>query len=218
MNRALLAQVAKRNTRTQAGMMAGVLTAAMLLSACKDHPADGPAQSSAPAAAPAPAPAPVPTPAPAPVPAPAQPAVAAQPAPSPAASAQSVAEARKIPMNVQGVAEAGLTVRVKSVEIGADATVLDVSISFSNRITSSTMLALTDTFLEDEGGARLQIKRPTDNRDLRVNSGETLNGQLVFMGATPASARKLRLVFNDGNAGDNLVAPGLAVELPLSGG
>ncbi|MDR2331867.1 MAG: hypothetical protein LBE61_00115 [Burkholderiaceae bacterium] len=212
MNRALLAQVAKRNTRTQAGMVAGVLTAAMLLSACKDHPADGPAQSSAPAAAPAP------SPVPAPVPAPAQPAAAAQPAPSPAASAQSVAEARKIPMNVQGVAEAGLTVRVKSVEIGADATVLDVSISFSNRITSSTMLALTDTFLEDEGGARLQIKRPTDNRDLRVNSGETLNGQLVFMGATPASARKLRLVFNDGNAGDNLVAPGLAVELPLSGG
>ena len=31
-------------------------------------------------------------------------------------------------------------------------------------------------------------------------------------------ARKLKLVFNDGNQGDNIVAPGLVVDLPLQGG
>lgn len=108
--------------------------------------------------------------------------------------------------------------RVKSIEIGTDATVLDVSISFANRITNSTMLAHLDTFLEDESGARLQVKRPEDNRNLTIHAGETLNGQLVFMGVVPASARKMRLVFNEGNPDDNIVAPGLTVDLPLQGG
>ena len=125
---------------------------------------------------------------------------------------------RKLPLNVQGVAAAGVTVRVKGIEIGTDATVLDVSISFANRITSSTMLAMLDTYLEDESGSRLQIKRPTNNRDLIIREGEMLNGQLVFMGAVPASARKLRLVFNESNTDDNIVAPGFSVDLPLSGG
>jgi len=119
---------------------------------------------------------------------------------------------------VQGVAPAGVTVRVKGVEIGGDATVLDVSISFANRITDSTMLALADTFLEDENGARLHIKRPEGNRDITIREGQTLDGQLVFLGSVPATARKLRLVFNEGNEGDNIVAPGLVMELPLQGG
>lgn len=151
---------------------------------------------------------------------------AAAPAPMPVAvpaaavaagAAASVAAApRKLPLGVQGVAPAGVTVRVKGVELGGDATVLDVSISFANRITDSTMLALADTFLEDEGGARLHIKRPADNRDITIREGDTLDGQLVFLGSVAPTARKLRLVFNDGNEGDNIVAPGLVMELPLS--
>lgn len=70
---------------------------------------------------------------------------------------------QRVPLQVQGVAAAGVTVvRVKAAEIGADATVLDVSISFANRITdTATMLALADTYLQDESGARLHIKAPT---------------------------------------------------------
>ena len=124
---------------------------------------------------------------------------------------------QRVPLQVQGVAAAGVTVRVKAVEMGADATVLDVSISFANRITDSTMLALADTYLQDEGGARLHIKRPDSNRDLTIREGQTLDGQLVFMGAVAPTARKLKLVFNEGHEGDNLVAPGLVVDLPLQG-
>ncbi|WP_313295192.1 hypothetical protein, partial [Diaphorobacter sp.] len=148
-----------------------------------------------------------PTPAPAP---------AVNPATAPvAAPAAAPAAPKTVPLSVQGVAPAGATVRVKAVEIGADATVLDVSISFANRITDSTMMALADTFIEDESGARLQIKRPDNNRDITIREGETLDGKLVFMGAVSPSARKLKLMFNEGNEGDNIVAPGLAMELPL---
>ena len=186
---------------------AAMAAAALLLAACKEPAAPQPKVSAAAEPAPAPAAAP---PAPAPAAAP-----AAQPAPvAPAAAAAP----RRQTLAIQGVAPAGVTVRVKGVEMGADATVLDVSISFANRITDTTMLALADTYLQDESGARLHIKRPDNNRDITLREGETLDGQLVFMGAVAPSARKLKLVFNDGNQGDNIVAPGLVIDLPLQGG
>ena len=188
------------------GTALAAATAALLLAACKDRAPDAPA--AAPAAAPAVSAAPAAAP------------VAAPPSdtpPAPAAAPVAMAP-KRVPLSIQGVAAAGVTVRIKAVEIGADATVLDVSISFANRITDTTMLALADTYLQDESGARLHIKRPDNNRDITIREGETLDGQLVFMGAVPPSARKLKLVFNDGNESDNIVAPGLVVDLPLQGG
>lgn len=215
------------------GLVAVVAAAALLLAACKDRAPDAPAAASAPgttAAQPSVAPAALPSPAGAASPAtlPASAASAASAASTaPAASTSALASTastastkvpQRVPLQVQGVAAAGVTVRVKAVEIGADATVLDVSISFANRITDTTMLALADTYLQDESGARLHIKRPDNNRDITIREGETLDGQLVFMGAVAPSARKLKLVFNEGNQGDNIVAPGLVVDLPLQGG
>ena len=208
------------------GLVAVVAAAALLLAACKDRAPDAPAAASAPgttAAQPSVAPAALPSPAGAESPA-TLPASAASTAPSVSTSAlastastASTKVPQRVPLQVQGVAAAGVTVRVKAVEMGADATVLDVSISFANRITDSTMLALVDTYLQDEGGARLHIKRPDSNRDLTIREGQTLDGQLVFMGAVAPTARKLKLVFNEGHEGDNLVAPGLVVDLPLQG-
>lgn len=212
------------------GLVAVVAAAALLLAACKDRAPDAPAAASAPgttAAQPSVAPAARPSPAGAASPAtlPASAASAASTAPSVSTSAlastastASTKVPQRVPLQVQGVAAAGVTVRVKAVEMGADATVLDVSISFANRITDTTMLALADTYLQDESGARLHIKRPDNNRDITIREGETLDGQLVFMGAVAPSARKLKLVFNEGNQGDNIVAPGLVVDLPLQGG
>ncbi len=223
------------------GLVAVVAAAALLLAACKDRAPDAPAAASAPgttAAQPSVAPAALPSPAgaasPATLPASAASAASAASTAStasaastaPAASTSALASTastastkvpQRVPLQVQGVAAAGVTVRVKAVEMGADATVLDVSISFANRITDSTMLALADTYLQDEGGARLHIKRPDSNRDLTIREGQTLDGQLVFMGAVAPTARKLKLVFNEGHEGDNLVAPGLVVDLPLQG-
>jgi len=196
-------------SRRLAVALALLALATLALAGCKDQAASP----EAPPGAPAPAPVAPPAPPVAPV-APAAPAAE----PTAAAAAAPAAAPRKLPLAVQGVAPAGVTVRVKGVELGSDATVLDVSISFANRITDSTMLALADTFLEDESGARLHIKRPDGNRDITIREGQTLDGQLVFLGSVPATAHKLRLVFNDGNDGDNIVAPGLVMELPLQAG
>ena len=193
-------------TPLRKGSAVAMAAVALMLVACKDKSPEAPPPAPAVPAATAPATSPAAAPA------------AAVPAPTPAAAPATVAAPKRVTLAVQGVAPAGVTVRVKAVEIGADATVLDVSISFANRITDTTMLALADTYLQDESGARLHIKRPDNNRDITIREGETLDGQLVFMGAVAPSARKLKLVFNEGNQGDNIVAPGLVVDLPLQGG
>lgn len=187
-----------------------LVATSVVLVACKDQSPEPLVAAPPPAAAPAPAPAPV-------IPSPPDPEPQAVPQASPAAPS-APAVPKKVPLSIQGVAEAGVTVRVKAVEMGPDATVLEVSISYANRITNTTMLALADTYLQDESGARLHIQRPASNRNLTVREGETLDGQLVFMGTVSPSTRHLKLVFNEGNDPDNIVAPGLVIELPLEGG
>jgi len=124
-------------------------------------------------------------------------------------------EVRTIPVSVQGVAPIGVTVRVKSVELGLDATILDVSVSYSSTMASYVDMATTESFLQTETGDRLMLKRPEDNRDLRIQDGATMDGKLVFLGRVPPGSGQVRLVFNQGNTGDNSVGPGMDILIPL---
>ena len=123
---------------------------------------------------------------------------------------------RKVAVNAQASSPMGLTVRVKQVELAADATILTVSISLGGDQTIFTSLVDANTYLLDEAGNRLMPKLPEDNRFLRVRKGETLVGELVFMGALPANARQVEWVINEGNAPDNTSGPGLKLSLPIS--
>lgn len=185
------------NRMRRFGFFALVMLALVGLGACSDRPA--------PVAA-------TPTPA---VP------VAAAPAAAPVLAAPAAAPAaapRQLPLSVQGVANAGLTVRVKGIELGEDATVLTVSASFGSRATNFTNLAETTTYLVDDAGNRLALRPPEDNRYVRINSGDTMEGKLVFLGAVAPSTPQLRLVINEGNTGDNTDGPGLSITLPLQQG
>ena len=124
-------------------------------------------------------------------------------------------QVRTVPVSVQGVAPVGVTVRVKSVELGLDATILDVSASYAGNTTSYVDMASTDTFLQTPAGERLMLKRPDGNRDLRIRDGDTMDGKLVFLGRTPPNASAVTLVFNKGNEGDNIIGPGLEMTIPL---
>lgn len=137
----------------------------------------------------------------------------ASPAPAPAS-----APSRIVAVDAQAVSPLGLTVRVKQVELAADATVLSVSLSLGGDKTIFTSLSAGDTYLRDEAGNKIMIKAPADNPHLRVRKGETLEGQLVFMGALPANARQVEWVINDGHAPDDDSGPGLKLNLPLGAG
>lgn len=139
---------------------------------------------------------------------------AVAPAPAPA-SAPAAAPGRIVPVNVQAVSPMGLTVRVKQIELTDDATVLTVSLSLGGDRTIFTSLVDGETYLRDEAGNKLMPKLPPENRFLRVRKGETLEGQLVFMGALPPNTRQAEWVINEGNAPDNDSGPGMRLALPI---
>ncbi|WP_304304731.1 hypothetical protein [Pseudacidovorax intermedius] len=200
---------------THAFPLAALALSAGLLAGCSDRDSTPAASTSTPAPAAAPMASPAPAVPPAAAPAEGS---ASTPAPAAAPAAATPTSARQLPLAVQGVASAGLTVRVKGVELGPDATVLDVSASFASPLTNWTQMASGDTYLQDEAGNKLMLKRPEDNRYLKIKTGDTMEGRLVFLGAVPADARQVKLVINEGSPQDDTNSPGLEMVLPLKAG
>ncbi len=140
---------------------------------------------------------------------------AAPAAPATASTNTAPPEGRVIPVNAQGVAPVGLTVRVKSVELGADATILDVSASYGGTMSGDVDLAFSETFIRDEQGNKLMLKRISGNKDLKIRAGDQMDGRLVFLGAVSPTAKSIELVLNDGNDGSAITGPGLNLPIPL---
>lgn len=124
---------------------------------------------------------------------------------------------RTITVNVQGVAPVGVTLRVKSIELGTDATTLDISASYGGTITNSLELAGNGTYLLNGNGDRLMLKPPQDNQSLRITRGQTMDGKLVFLGAVAPGTKAIKLVVNDNNDGNSIISPGLTIAIPLDG-
>lgn len=148
----------------------------------------------------------------------ATPSAAGAAAPAQPVAAGAVAQPRMIAVNAQGVAPVGLTVRVKGVELGADATILDVSASYGGTTSNDVDLAFSQTFIRDEQGNKLMLKRISGNEDLKIRAGQQMDGRLVFLGAVPPSAKSITLVLNDGNDGNAITGPGLNIPIDLQAG
>ncbi|GAB4301986.1 MAG: hypothetical protein Fur0025_42530 [Oscillatoriaceae cyanobacterium] len=73
--------------------------------------------------------------------------------------------------------------------------------------------AKDDTFLKDNisyGGNQYNLSPPADNRTLRVEPGNTVKGQFVFIGRVAPKATELSLFTNAANENDrNQQAPRL---------
>lgn len=113
----------------------------------------------------------------------------------------------------------GLTVQVKSVTLGEDATRVRVLASFdSNRTTFVNMNDDDNAYLAWGNGddQKLHLRQIADNKWMRIANGQTMEGDLVFPGAIPVETRRLTLVFNPGNSGDDTSAPGVTVPLELA--
>ncbi len=150
-------------------------------------------------------------------------AATASPDPTAAATANTPVTAqprqtRTVPVDVQGVTEVGATVRVKSVDLAEDATVLEVSISFASKMTNNVQMATDPTYIQLPGGEKLMLKAPEGNPNMNIVNGETMNGRLVFMGAVPRDAQKITVVFNEGSTSDSIIGPFLRLDVPLQAG
>jgi len=113
----------------------------------------------------------------------------------------------------------GLTVNVKAVTIGEDATTVRVLASFdSHRTTFVDMNDRENAYLAWGEGEqdRLHLRQIADNKWMRIANGQTMEGDLVFPGVVPAGTKKLTLVFNPGKSGNDTNAPGVTIPLELA--
>lgn len=113
----------------------------------------------------------------------------------------------------------GLTVNVKAVTLGEDATTVRLLASFdSHRTNSVNMNDGENAYLAWGEGEqeRLHLRQIADNKWMRIENGQTMEGDLVFPGVIPAGARRLKLVFNPGRSGGDITAPGVTVPLELA--
>ena len=113
----------------------------------------------------------------------------------------------------------GLTVQVKSVTVGEDATKVRLLASFDSDETSfinlhdgeSAYLAWGESEQE-----RIFMRPIAENKWLRViSNGQSMEGDLVVPGVIPADASKLTLVFNPGKDADDTSAPGITIPLEI---
>ena len=106
----------------------------------------------------------------------------------------------------------GLTVNVKAVTIGEDATTVRVLASFVDMNDRENAYLAWGEGEQD----RLHLRQIADNKWMRIANGQTMEGDLVFPGVVPAGTKKLTLVFNPGKSGNDTNAPGVTIPLELA--
>ena len=111
---------------------------------------------------------------------------------------------------------AGVTVQVKTVSVGEDATTVHLLVSLDTSDTSSVEMAFTENpTLQWGEGQMLHMRQIADNPNLELQNGQTLEGDLVFPGVIPADVETVNLVFNPGNEGTSIAGPGVMIPLAL---
>jgi hypothetical protein len=74
-----------------------------------------------------------------------------------------------------------------------------------------------DGYLALDTGERLYLSPPASNARLNIEAGQTLEGELVFLGRLPSSQSAV-LILNENSQTDNehTTTPGFRINLPLS--
>lgn len=110
----------------------------------------------------------------------------------------------------------GGVLSLNSIQVKPTETVMNVT--YVNGHTNDIQLnwSTKKTFLTT-GGRKFYLSPPVGDSDVRVRSGATMTGDLVFMGAVPET-RELQLVVNDGmeRSGEYSSIPGFLVDIPVT--
>lgn len=74
-------------------------------------------------------------------------------------------------------------------------------------------------FIVVDSGERIYLSPPTGNRDLAIQAGQTMEGELVFLGRLPQAQSGI-LILNENNSSENEYTntPGFRINLPLGAG
>ena len=121
------------------------------------------------------------------------------------------------PVVVPTVAEHPGGVRVEIASIVFDDTSSSAKLIVTNSTADAVALAALPTFLEEDGGSRYPLVAPTDNPQLTLEAGTSLEGTFAFSGRIADSASQVSLVFNSGGSPDDPASQNPSISLgPLA--
>ena len=126
-------------------------------------------------------------------------------------------DGKPMPLNLSSVHPNGAALTLNAIQVKPTETVVNFTVTNGHTSSIALASAVKSTYLEADG-RQFHLVPPTDNQWLHVESGETMTGDLVFIGAVPRTDR-LRLVFNarNGSDSDGAAVPKFTFDIPVQG-
>lgn len=125
----------------------------------------------------------------------------------------------QVPLDLQAAHANGVVLQLTSLQSRDTETVIGVRvINGANRAVDLNRFNNRDGYLVIDSGERLYLSPPASNPKLSVQPGQTLEGELVFLGRLPQTQNAV-LVLNENSSTDSehTRVPGFRINLPLSG-
>lgn len=122
------------------------------------------------------------------------------------------------PLDVQVAHPNGVVLQLTSLQSRETETVIGVRvINGDDREINLNRFNNRDGYIVVESGERLYLSPPAVNTRLSVQPGQTLEGELVFLGRLPQTQNAV-LVLNENSSTDNqhTNVPGFRIDLPLA--
>ena len=124
-----------------------------------------------------------------------------------------------MPLDLQVAHPSGVVLQLTSLQSRDTETVLGVRvINGDDREISLNRSNNRNGYLVIESGERLYLSPPQGNPRLTIQPGQTLEGELVFLGRLPPTPSAI-LVLNENSSMDSpyTQTPGFRINLPLAG-
>lgn len=125
----------------------------------------------------------------------------------------------EVPLDVQVAHPNGVVLQLTSLQSRDTETVVGVRvINGDDKAVDLNRYNNRDGYLVVESGERLYLSPPAGNPRLAVQPGQTLEGELVFLGRLPQTQSAI-MVLNENSSTDSehTQVPGFRIDLPLAG-
>jgi hypothetical protein len=124
------------------------------------------------------------------------------------------------PLDIQVAHPNGVVLQLTSLQSRPTETVVGVRIinGRDREVELNRFNSRRDGFLVVDSGERIYLSPPPANPRLSIQAGQTLEGELVFLGRLPRGQSAI-LVLNENSSTDNQYTsqPGFRIDLPLQG-
>ena len=125
----------------------------------------------------------------------------------------------KAPLDIQVPHPNGTVLQLTSIQSREAETVVGIRVinGDDREIQLNRFNSNRNGYIVVDSGERIYLSPPPGNRDLAIQPGQTMEGELVFLGRLPQAQSGI-LILNENNSRENehTRTPGFRIDLPLS--